>query len=161
VPVNPGDFASDHPLAWIEFQRYWEEKAFIQGWSDYKAPAQLVWDFLAKRPSKHIWKVVSTYKPGIKLTSLDECLPEFIAQSLRLALPVLDRKINWFASNDAILTAIEARSSSVVRFTRDENSESNIKWIYPAWEWAWYAGGITSSAIDGLRIGESLIEKYL
>ncbi len=160
VPVNPDDFASEHPLAWIAFQRYWEEKAFIKGGSDYKAPAQLVWDFLAKRPSKNIWKIVSTYKPGIKLTSLDECLPEFIAKSLRLALPVLDRKINWFANSDAILTAIESRSSSVVRFTRDENSESNIKWIYPVWEWAWYAGGITSSAIDGLRIGESLIEKY-
>jgi len=161
VPVNPDDFASNHPLAWIEFQRYWENKAFIQGGSDYKAPAQLVGDFLAKRPSKNIWKIVSTYKPWIKLTSLDECLPDFITKSLRVALPILDRKINGFASNDAILTAIEARSSSVVRFERNEISESNIAWIYPAWEGAWYAGGITSSAIDGLRVGESLIEKYL
>ncbi len=161
VPVNPLDFPSNHPLAWIEFQRFWEEKAFIQGGSDYKAPAQLVGDFLAKRPSKHIWKIVSTYKPWIKLTSLDECLPEFITKALRIALPELDKKIRWFASPDAILTAIEARSSSVVRFTRDENGESNIAWIYPSGEWAWYAGGITSSAIDGLKIGESIILKYL
>lgn len=161
VPVNPDDFASNHPLAWIAFQRDWEEKAFIEWGSDYKAPAQLVGDFLSKRPSKQIWKIVSTYKPGIKLTSLDNCLPEFITKALRIAIPILDRKINWFASADAILTAIEARSSSVVRFTRDENGESNIVWIYPVWEWAWYAGGITSSAIDGLKVGESLVEKYL
>lgn len=160
VPVNPDDFGSTHPLAWIEFQRHWEEKAFLAWGSDYKAPAQLVGDFLAKRPSKNIWKVVSTYKPWIRLTSIDKCLPEFITRALRIALPQLDRKINWFASADAILTAIEARSSSVVRFTRDENSESNIKWIYPAWEGAWYAGGITSSAIDWLRVGESIVLKY-
>lgn len=160
VPVNPDDFGSTHPLAWIEYQRHWEEKAFIQWWGDYKAPAQLVWDFLVKRPSKNIWKVVSTYKPWIKLTSIDECLPDFITKALRIALPQLDRKINWFASADAILTAIEARSSSVVRFTRDENSESNIKWIYPAWEGAWYAGGITSSAIDWLKVAESIVLKY-
>ncbi|MFA5917472.1 MAG: NAD(P)/FAD-dependent oxidoreductase [Candidatus Gracilibacteria bacterium] len=160
IPVNPVDFGSTHPLAGIEFQRFWEEKAFIQGGSDYKAPAQLVGDFLAKRPSKSIGKIVSTYKPGIKLTSLDECLPEFITKALRIALPELDKKIRGFASNDAILTAIEARSSSVVRFTRDDNCESNIAGIYPAGEGAGYAGGITSSAIDGLRVGESLIAKY-
>ncbi|NDK08526.1 FAD-dependent oxidoreductase [Candidatus Gracilibacteria bacterium] len=161
VPVNPDDFASNHPLAGIAFQRDWEEKAFIQGGSDYKAPAQLVGDFLAKRPSKQIGKIVSTYKPGIKLTSLDNCLPEFITKALRIAIPILDRKINGFASADAILTAIEARSSSVVRFTRDEKGESNIKGIYPVGEGAGYAGGITSSAIDGLKVGESLVEKYL
>lgn len=161
VPVTPADFPSDHPLAWIEFQREFEEKAFIAWGSNYYAPAQLVGDFLAKRPSTKLWKINSTYKPWIKLTSLDECLPDFITKALRLSLPWLDRKIKWFASNDAILTAIEARSSAVVQFTRSERCESNIAWLYPCWEWAWYAGWITSSSIDGLRVAESIIEKYI
>jgi uncharacterized FAD-dependent dehydrogenase len=148
-------------LSWIEFQRLYEEKAFIAWWWDYKAPAQLVWDFLARKPSTKLWKINSTYKPWIKLTSLDECLPEFITKALRISLPQLDRKIKWFASPDAILTAIEARSSSVVKFTRSETCESNILWLYPAWEWAWYAWWITSSAIDWLRVAESIIDKYI
>jgi hypothetical protein len=92
---------------------------------------------------------------------LDKCLPEFITKALRQALPNLDRKIKWFASYDAILTAIEARSSAVVRFTRDkETCESNIKNIYPAWEWAWFAWWITSSSIDWLKVAESIVNKY-
>lgn len=161
VPVTPEDFPSKHPLAWIDFQRELEEKAFIAWWSNYFAPAQLVWDFLAKRPSTKLWKLESTYKPWIKLTSLDDFLPDFITNALRESLPQLDRKIKWFASNDAILTAIEARSSAVVRFIRDPKTlESNIKHIYPSWEWAWYAWWITSSAIDWLKVAESIIEKY-
>jgi len=159
VPINPSDFFSDHPLAWIEYQRYWEKKAFLQWWWDYKAPAQLVWDFLKWKESKSLWKTKSTYKPWIKLGSIDNCLPDFVVKSLRLALPELDKKIKWFATDDAILTAIEARSSSVVRFIRNEFWESNINWVYPAWEWAWYAGGITSSAIDWLKIAESIVIK--
>lgn len=162
VPVTPEDFPSEHPLAWIDFQRDLEEKAFKLWWSNYFAPAQLVWDFLANRPSTKLWKIKSTYKPWIKLTSLDKILPEFITKALRDSLPQLDRKIKWFANQDAILTAIEARSSSVVRFTRDPITlESNIKKIYPSWEWAWYAGWITSSAIDWLKVAENIIEKYI
>ena len=162
VPVLPSDFDTDHPLSGIEFQRIFEEKAFIAGGSNYNAPAQLVWDFLANRPSTKLWKITSTYKPWIKLTSLDQCLPDFITDALRKSIPMLDRKIKWFADPDAILTAIEARSSSVVKFTRDkETCESNIKWLYPCWEWAGFSGWITSSAIDWLRVAESIIEKYV
>lgn len=161
VPVTPEDFSSNHPLSWIEFQRKYEGKAFVAWWSNYNAPAQLVSDFLAKKPSTKLWKINSTYKPGITLTSLDECLPDFIAKALRISLPQLGKKIKWFATSDAILTAIEARSSSVVRFTRSETCESNILGVYPAWEWAWYAWWITSSAIDWLRVAESVINKYI
>jgi uncharacterized FAD-dependent dehydrogenase len=162
VPVTPEDFPSKHPLAWIDFQRELEEKAFKLWWSNYFAPAQLVWDFLTNKSSTKLWKLKSTYKPWIKLTSLDDCLPEFITKALRDSLPQLDRKIKWFSSHDAILIAVEARSSAVVRFTRDtETYESNIKNIYPSWEWAWYAGWITSSAIDWLKVAESIIEKYI
>ena len=162
VPVTPEDFPSKQPLAWIDFQRELEEKAFIAWWSNYFAPAQLVWDFLNNKASTKLWKINSTYKPWIKLTSLDDFLPDFITNALRESLPELDKKIKWFASNDAILTAVEARSSAVVRFIRDPKTfESNIKNIYPSWEWAWYAWWITSSAIDWLKVAESIIEKYL
>lgn len=162
VSVTPEDFWSDHPLAWVAFQREWEQKAFQLGGGNYHAPAQLVGDFLNKKPSTKLWKLASTYRPGITLTSIDECLPDFITQSLRKALPELDKKIKGFASDDAILTAIEARSSSVLRIVRDkETLESNIAGIYPAGEWAGYAGGITSSAIDGLIIAEKIIGECL
>ena len=162
VGVNPEDFGSSHPLAGIEFQRKWEEKAFKAGGGNYHAPAQLVGDFLRKVPSKGLGKLGSTYLPGITLTSLDECLPDFIVKALRKALPELDRKIQGFASNDAILTAIEARSSAVLRITRDkETLQSNVAGIYPAGEGAGYAGGITSSAIDGLVVSEKIIEKRI
>ncbi|PIQ11537.1 hypothetical protein COW06_00005 [Candidatus Gracilibacteria bacterium CG12_big_fil_rev_8_21_14_0_65_38_15] len=162
VGVTPEDFGSTHPLAGIEFQRKWEEKAFKLGGSNYHAPAQLVGDFLRKVPSKGIGKLGSTYLPGITMTSLDECLPDFITKALRKALPELDRKIKGFASNDAILTAIEARSSAVLRIVRDkETLQSNIGGIYPSGEDAGYAGGITSSAIDGLIVAEKIIEKRI
>lgn len=96
------------------------------------------------------------------MTSLDECLPDFITKALRKALPELDRKIKGFASPDALLTAIEARTSAVVRIVRDRESlQSNIAGIYPSGEGAGYAGGITSSAIDGLIVAEKIIETCL
>ncbi len=162
VNVNPSDFPSTHPLAWIDFQRYWEEKAFVAWWSDFSAPAQLVWDFLAWKHSKNIGKIATTFKKKLHFTSIETCLPDFVIKALKKALVEFDKKIKGFANPDAILIAVEARTSSVVRFERNpETLESNISWIYPIWEWAWYAGWITSSAIDGLVIWEKIIEKYL
>ncbi len=162
IPVTPEDFGSDHPLAGIEFQRKWEEKAFILGGSNYHAPAQLVGDFLAWVPSTKLRSIQTTYLPGIKMTSLEECLPDFITAALKRWIRDVDKRIKWFASPDAILIALEARSSAVVRITRDKESlESNIRGIYPSGEGAGYAGGITSSAIDGLIVAEKLIQKYL
>ena len=162
IPVTPEDFGSDHPLAGIEFQRKWEEKAFILGGSNYCAPAQLVGDFLAGVPSTNIGSLKTTYLPGIKMTSIEECLPEFITAALKKWLRDLDNKIQGFASHDAILIAIEARSSAVVRISRDKDTlQSNIAGIYPSGEGAGYAGGITSSAIDGLIVAEKIIANYL
>lgn len=158
VPIKPEDFASNHPLAGIDFQRKWEQKAYELGGSDYKAPAQLVGDFLQKKPSTKIGKVPATYLPGVKLTSLDDCLPDYVAASLRKALPQLNNKIKGFADPEALLTAIETRSSAPVRILRNENCEGNIKGIYPCGEGAGYAGGITSSAIDGLTVAEAIIK---
>lgn len=161
VPVTPNDFESDHPLAGMEFQRKWEKKAYIAGGSNYFAPVQLVGDFLKKQTSTEIKSVKPSYKPGIKMTSLDSCLPKYVIDSLREAIPLLARKVSGFDNPDAILTGVETRSSSTVRLERNETHESNISGIYPAGEGAGYAGGIVSSALDGLKVAETIIEKYL
>ena len=161
VSILPSDFWNDHPLAWIDFQRKLEESAFIAWWSDYSAPAQLVWDFLNDRASTELKSINTTFKPKLKMTDLKKCLPDFVISALKEALPELDKKISWFAHRDAILIWTESRTSAVVRFFRDENCQSNIIWAYPTWEGAWYAGWITSSSIDGLIVWENIIKKYL
>ena len=161
VNIGKEDFDSDNPLAGIEFQKKWEKKAFEVGGSNYHAPVQLVGDFLNNKKSTDIKSIVPTYKPGVTPTSLDECLPEIVLKSLKEALPHLDKKINGFAHPDAVLTAIESRSSSPVRIVRDkETLQSNISGIYPAGEGAGYAGGIISSAVDGLRVAETILHKF-
>ncbi|MBT7348983.1 hypothetical protein HN858_04930 [Candidatus Falkowbacteria bacterium] len=160
VNVKTEDFESDHPLAGIEFQRKWEKKAFEAGGSNYHAPVQLVSDFLNKQESMEIKSIIPTYKPGVTPTSLDKCLPDFVADSLREALPELERKLKGFAHPDAVLTAIETRSSSPLRITRNkETMHSNITGIYPAGEGAGYAGGIVSSAVDGMLVSEAIIKQ--
>lgn len=161
VNVLPSDFKSDHPLAGIEFQRKWEEKAFSVGGGNYRAPAQLVGDFMRNKPSTDIKNVAPTYQPGVRLTSLSSCLPDYVLNSIRKALPEMERKIKGFAHPGAVLTGVETRSSSPVRLFRDENLQSNIKGVYPAGEGAGYAGGIISAAIDGMLIAEEIIKKHL
>lgn len=158
VNVNEKDFGSDHPLAGIEFQRKWERKAYEIGGKNFYAPVQLVGDFLLGKKSKNHKSIKPTYRPGITLTSLDECLPDYVCKSLRKALPKLDQKIHGFAHPDAVLTGIETRSSSPLRITRDiETMQSNIVGIHPAGEGAGYAGGIVSSAVDGMRVAEVIV----
>lgn len=160
VPITTQDFESDHPLAGVEFQRKWEKLAYTTGGSNFSAPVQLVEDFLAERPSTQIKSITPTYLPGVKPGNLAECLPKYVIESLREALPHLDQKISGFAHPDAVLTGVETRTTAPIRMTRNENMESNISGIYPAGEGAGYAGGIVSSAIDGLRVGESILKKY-
>ncbi len=160
VNVFPSDFESNHPLAGVEFQRKWEKAAYIIGGENYKAPAQLVSDFINNQTSKKIKGIYPSYKPGVRLGSLNDCLPEYVLDSIRAALPLFNQKIKGFANPEAVLTGVETRSSSPIRITRDESMQSNIKGIYPTGEGAGYAGGIISSAIDGLKVAELIIEKY-
>ncbi len=160
VNVNPKDFGSDHPLAGIEFQRKWEHIAFFEGGKNYNAPAQLVGDFINRKPSVIAHEVNPTYKPGIRFTSLDKCLPDYVIESIREALPVLGRKIKGFDDPAAVLTGVETRSSSPVKLIRGETYQANIRGIYPTGEGAGYAGGIVSSAVDGLRVAEAVIQRY-
>ncbi|MDD2871459.1 MAG: hypothetical protein PHS49_05705 [Candidatus Gracilibacteria bacterium] len=161
VNVMPSDFGSEHPLAGVEFQRKWEKATFIAGGSNYNAPAQLVGDFLDNKSSTHLGNINTTFKPNLTMTNLNTCLPDFVINAIREALPLLDKKIKGFADRDAILIGIEARTSAVIRFTRDEKCESNISGAYPTGEGAGYAGGITSSSIDGLIVAENVVRKYV
>ena len=156
VGVGPADFGSDHPLAGVAFQRRWEEAAFTLGGGNYHAPAQTVKDFLARQASKALGAVEATYRPSVTPTDLDLCLPDYVTDTLRGALPVFDRKLHGFAAPDSLLTGVETRSSSPVRILRGEDYQSAVRGLYPCGEGAGYAGGITSAAVDGIRVAEAL-----
>ncbi|MBN4056539.1 MAG: hypothetical protein COA82_06985 [Alkaliphilus sp.] len=162
VAVGSDDFEDNHPLAGMYFQRKWEQKAFELGGSDYSAPAQLVGDFLEGKTSNELGTVDPTYKPGIKLTSIDDCLPSYVIDSMKEAIIHWDKKLKGFAMKDAILTGVETRSSSPIRIVRDNDTleSTNVEGLYPAGEGAGYAGGIISAAIDGIKVVEKIILRY-
>lgn len=160
VGVAPSDIAEDSPLAGVQFQREWERCAFLVGGGDYKAPVQLVGDYMEKRMSASLGEVMPSYLPGFRFAMLDDCLPPFVAEAIREALPMFERQITGFAAHDAVLTGIESRSSSPVRLLRDESGQSSIKGLFPCGEGAGYAGGITSSAVDGIKCAEKLLRFY-
>jgi uncharacterized protein len=156
VAVTPADYPGQ-PLAGIAFQRRWECRAFEAGGSTFAAPAQLVGDFLAGRPSTMFGTVVPSYKPGIQPADLGYCLPDFAVTAIREALPAFDRQIKGFAMYDAVMTGVETRTSSAIRIGRDRNLQSlNTPGLFPAGEGAGYAGGILSAGVDGIRIAEAV-----
>ena len=156
VGVDPSDFGGDDPLAGVRFQRHWEEAAFRAGGGTYRAPAQLVGDFLRERPSTACGGIRPTYQPGVAWTDMGLCLPGYVMESLRMALPLFDRKVRGFACEDAVLTGVETRSSSPVRVRRDESLQTALRGVYPCGEGCGYAGGIVSAAVDGIRIAEAI-----
>lgn len=162
VNVSPEDFDSDYPLAGVEFQRKYEQLAFKLGGENYNAPAQLVGDFLKDKASTSIGDVNPSYNPGITLTSLDECLPGFVVETMKEGIIKLGRKLEGFDMHDAILTGVETRSSSPIRIVRNEETleAMNVAGLYPCGEGAGYAGGIVTAAVDGIKCAEKIIEKY-
>ena len=181
VSVEPADFPGTDPLAGVAFQRDLEQAAYRlaqkNGGAPYAAPAQKVGDFLhasqTKKPKNaHACKgghvscapVTPTYARGVAWSDLHECLPDFVAQSLEQALPQFDRRIKGFASDNAVMTAVETRSSSPVRLVRDSGSlqaffnDGSVAaaGVYPCGEGAGYAGGIMSAAVDGIRVAEAV-----
>ena len=160
VGVSPEDYADNHPLAGVEFQRHYEERAFVVGGGKYRAPVQTVRDFLEERPSNTIGSVVPSYQPGVQPTDLSLCLPNYVVSTMREALLEFNRKLRGFAHPEALLTGVETRSSSPVRITRGDDGESNVAGLYPAGEGAGYAGGIISAAVDGMKAAEAIIQKF-
>jgi uncharacterized FAD-dependent dehydrogenase len=156
VGVTPDDYPGN-ALAGIEFQRRWESAAFAAGGSNYCAPAQLVGDFIAGRTSTALGSVSPSYTPGVRLTELHTCLPDYAVTAIREALPEFDKQIKGFAMNDAVLTGVETRTSSPIRITRGIDCQSlNTRGLYPAGEGAGYAGGILSAAVDGIEVAEAV-----
>ncbi len=157
VGITPEVDYPEHPLAGIDLQRRLEAHAFVLGGSNYQAPAQRVGDFLAQRPSTLLGSVQPSYTPRTHLTDLSSALPDYAIEAIREALPAFDKKIKGFAMDDAILTAVETRTSSPIRIKRDTHYQSiNTTGLYPAGEGAGYAGGILSAAVDGIKVAEAV-----
>ena len=158
VGITPAVDYPDDVLAGIDFQRRWESAAFVAGGENYNAPAQLVGDFLEGRASTSLGSVVPSYKPGVKMTDLSLCVPAFVIDAVREALPAFDKQISGFAMHDAVITGVETRTSSPIRITRrDDNFQSvNTAGLFPAGEGAGYAGGIMSAGVDGIKIAEAV-----
>ncbi len=158
VNITPEDLPGASPLAGIELQRTCEHRAWLLGGSSWKAPAQLVGDFLAKQPSTGPGSVRPTYPFGVTWTELDSALPAHVIDSLRLGIPLLGRKLRGFDRPDAVLTGVETRSSSPITILRDKGCHSlSTPGLYPCGEGAGYAGGIMSAATDGIRCAEALL----
>ncbi|MBB4618165.1 NAD(P)/FAD-dependent oxidoreductase [Sphingomonas abaci] len=157
VGIDPARDYPGGPLAGIALQRHWEEKAFAAGGGGYVAPAQRLGDFLAGRPSTRLGSVIPSYRPGVKMTDLAECLPDFVITAMREALVAFGRQIPGYDHPDAVLTGIETRTSSPIRVTRGADFQSiNTVGLYPAGEGAGYAGGILSAAVDGIKVAEAV-----
>lgn len=157
VTITPDDFGH-HPLDGINYQRHLEEKTYQLG--NGNIPIQLLKDFQENRKTTNLGQVKPLFKGNYSLSNLYDLLPSEVTKSLLEAFPNFGKKITGFDNPDTILAALESRTSSPVRIERDDNFESNIQGIYPCGEGAGYAGGITSAALDGLKVAESIANKY-
>ena len=161
VQVRREDFDRGDVLDGVRFQRGLEKNAFAIAGSSYAAPVQRVEDFFASRESCSFGEVLPTYAAGTAFCDLNKLLPEYICSSMKSALLDMDRRLKGFSCADALMTAPETRFSSPVRILRGDGMESvTVKGVYPCGEGCGYSGGITSSAADGIRVAEAIIEKY-
>jgi len=160
VNVNPEDYGSGI-MDGIHFQRLYERKSFELAGSSYFAPVQTVGEFMKGQSGGRNFLTAPSYGPGVKSVNLEECLPDFVASSLRRALPDFGRKIKGFDHPGAVLTGVETRTSAPLRILRGDNRESvNIAGLYPIGEGAGYAGGIMSAALDGQNTAQAIISGY-
>lgn len=164
VNVMPEDYDNGDVLDGVIFQQKYEKLAFKLGGQNYDAPAEKVKDFLAKKAEnfdENMITVQSSYRPNVKFADLSKCLPKFAADSLREALPLMDKKVKGFADGDNLLIGVETRSSAPVQIVRNENLNNGISGLFSAGEGAGFAGGITSSGADGIKIAEKLADFLL
>ncbi len=156
VTVGPGDFG-EGPLGGVEFQRHWERAAFKNGGGDYSAPAENFLSFLEPGVSYPLTE--TTFLPGLKAARLSNCLPGVVIETLREAMPVFGRKMRGFLSSEATLIGVETRTSSPLRIVRGKDLQSvNTSGLYPCGEGAGYAGGIISSALDGIKVADEAVK---
>lgn len=159
VTVTPDDYKEDHPLAGVEFQRKLERAAF--GLCNGKIPVQLYEDFKENRLSDHFGGITPSMKGEYGFANLKECLPPFLTDALEEAIEAFGEKIDGYDRPDSLLSGVESRTSSPVKIPRDENFFCNIKGIYPCGEGAGYAGGITSAAMDGIKVAEAVAKSMM
>ena len=158
VTVQPEDFGGIDPLSGIDFQRKWERAAYETGKG--AVPLQLFGDLLRNKESVTIGNVTPNVRGKYQLSNLTNCLPMEVIEALKEGILAFDRKIKGFADEEAVLSGVESRTSSPVRIHRNDAFESNIGGIYPCGEGAGYAGGITSAAIDGIKVFEAIAGNY-
>ena len=160
VQVSPEDFGT-HPLDGLRFLDRIEKDAFLLGGGDGTAPASTVGAFLRDEVSKPSRSVEPTYRPGVRYTKLSDCLPAYTAAGIRDGLKAFGRQLKGYDMEDAVLTAVESRTSSPLRILRNENMESvSHRGLYPIGEGAGYAGGIVSAAVDGWKAAEAMMRIY-
>jgi len=161
VQVDKRDFRADDPLGGLVYREHLEREAFVLGGANFNAPAIRMGDFLSDNNSGRFGAVKPTYRPNVRIASLNGCLPDDILIGIRDGIRAFSRKLNGFDHYDAVLTAVESRTSAPVRILRDENGEATrLKGLYPVGEGAGYAGGIVSAAVDGIRAAERIMGKY-
>ena len=156
VNVVPEDFAGD-VLQGVEFQRKYEALAYSLT-SNYRVPVETLSDFLGDKKPTKLGEVLPS--PNYQLAEIKKCLPDFVTKSLKQGILQFDKKMQGFNKSDAVLLAIETRTSSPIRILRNAEYQSNILGIYPTGEGAGYAGGIMSSAVDGIKVAEKIVQKY-
>jgi uncharacterized FAD-dependent dehydrogenase len=158
VAVSPADFAAEGfegPLAGLEWQRRWEREAYRLGGGGYRAPAQRISAFLARRPGAAPGR--TSYRPGVTHADLSALYPPRVQEALRAGLRSFERRMRGFASDEALLLGVETRTSSPCRLVRGADHQApGLRGLYPAGEGAGYAGGIVSSAVDGLKVAEAI-----
>lgn len=160
VQVSPKDFGED-ALSGMLFQEEIERRAFLSGGGDFSAPACCVGDFLKRVKTNAFGGVKPSYRPGVACAEMEDCLPDFVTGPLRTGIEAFGRRIRNYTMHDAVITAVESRTSSPVRILRDENGEAaGCYGVYPVGEGAGYAGGIVSAAVDGMRAAERIMGIY-
>lgn len=158
VNVTPEDYGSDHPLAGMKFQRRWEKAAYEAGQG--AVPVQLFGDYRRDIPTEKLGGVKPQIKGKYRLTSLKCCLPEYIKDAIIEGVVSFDKRMPGYSSDDAVLSGIEARTSSPVRMIRGDELRCEGTCIYPCGEGAGYAGGITSAAVDGMKVAETIASRF-
>ncbi len=158
VTITPDDFPGEHPLAGITLQRMLEEKAYIAGKG--AVPIQTYGDFVAKKKTTKFGIVRPVHKGAVTMSDMHEIFPEYLCRAMQEGISHFGMSIKGFDHPDTLLSAVESRTSSPVRIVRDEQYQSNIRGLFPAGEGAGYAGGITSAAIDGMKIFEYISSQY-
>lgn len=158
VNVTPEDYGSDHPLAGMKFQRRWEKAAYEAGQG--AVPVQLFGDYRRDIPTEKLGGVKPQIKGKYRLTSLKCCLPEYIKNAIIEGVVSFDKRMPGYSSDDAVLSGIEARTSSPVRMIRGDELRCEGTCIYPCGEGAGYAGGITSAAVDGMKVAEAIASRF-